>query len=251
MEYLGIVAEHGLDGALHEKRAQMIPMVRVVAQRQDAAALLDATVHARSARRRPEVHPAGPPRLVTQLLEQVHVVVVGVPRHLRARQLPKKLPLPKGRIHEFLLGRPSCCSIARCSIGGVVLVRILWCRLPVGMALLGLHLGDARANHGLQALLPNLFGHQGVVLLVEDRHILHHFAPDVGACVDVLPDLGKVLRDLPLIAEQQHLVATRIREASLPREMPVHIHLLRAVAEVELLVVVKVLVKEPLHLREV
>ena len=54
------LSNNGLGGALHEKRAQVLLVVRGVAQGKDGRAHLDAPVDARTPRWRADVHPAGP-----------------------------------------------------------------------------------------------------------------------------------------------------------------------------------------------
>jgi hypothetical protein len=90
-----------------------------------------------------------------------------------------------------------------------------------------------------------------MVPLREDRHILHHLVEKGTACVHVRPHLRKVFRLEALIAKEHLFVTARIRDTSLPLEMPVLLHLLRVVAKVEHLEVEEVLSQDLLQLRNV
>ena len=98
---------------------------------------------------------------------------------------------------------------------------------------LGLHLGDVHTDHRLQALLPNLTGHQGMPLLRQHGHIAHHFVEHGTACVHVRPHLGKLVGQTALIAKEQQFVTARVSDASLLLEVAVLLHLFRVVAKVE------------------
>ena len=166
----------------------MVFMMLVVAQSHNAGTHLEAAMDACTASGCTMQDPTRPARLMTQLLQQVGVVIMWKPRHVCARDVSVELAL-------FDVGGNECYVIVL-----VWLIQV-WLIQPWGIVSLDF-LGSLlfawifvvwHSCHITEADFADFPGHIGLVLGRQHWHISHDLVEECTAPVDVSTFLGHVL----------------------------------------------------------